>query len=72
MNVARLFSLGTNTANDYLKAGILRNFSLLEAKVNPVRHILTAYIIMQYTNMYKLKQPIFSVYVCVRFFQCLS
>ena len=41
MNVVRLFSLGTTTAKDYLKAGTLRNFNLLEAKVNDVRHILT-------------------------------
>ena len=41
MNVARLFPLGTATAKDYLKAGALRNFNLLEAKVNDVRHILT-------------------------------
>ena len=52
MNVVRLFSLRTTTAKDYLKSGI---FNLLEAKENPVRHILTAYIIMQYKNKYKLK-----------------
>ena len=34
MNVVRLFSLGATTdAKDYL-----RNFNLLEAKVNPTRH----------------------------------
>ena len=72
MNVVLLFSLGTTTAKDYLKAGILRNFNLLKAKVNPWRHILAACIIMQYTHKYKLKLPIFSVYVRVRFFQCLK
>ena len=39
MNVVRLFSLGaTADAKDYL-----RNFNLLEAKVNPVRHSYCAY-----------------------------
>ena len=34
MNVVRLFSLGATTdAKDYL-----RNFNLLEAKVNPTKH----------------------------------
>ena len=47
MNVVRLFSLGATTdTKDYL-----RNFNLLEAKVNP-RDISTAYIILQYTNKY--------------------
>ena len=50
------FFLGTTTTTkDYLKAGILRNSDLLEAKVNPVRQIpTTVHIIMQYTNKYKL------------------
>ena len=55
MNIVHLFSLGTATPKDYLKVGILRNFNLPEAKVNPVRHILTSHIIMQYTRKYKLK-----------------
>ena len=72
MNVVRLFSLGATTdAKDYL-----RNFNLLEGKVNPVRHSYHVYaviIIMQYTNkVYKLTQLISSVYVHGSFFQCLK
>ena len=55
MNIVRLFSLGTATPKDYLKAGILRNFNLPKTKVNPVRHILTSHFIMQYTHKYNLK-----------------
>ena len=47
MDVVGLFSLGATTdATDYL-----RNFNLLEAKVNPARYSYRVYI-MQYTSKY--------------------
>ena len=50
MNVVRLFSLGATTdAKDYL-----RNFNLLEAKVNPARHSYGVYNHAVYKQVSKL------------------
>ena len=50
MNVVRLFSLGATTdAKDYL-----RNFNLLEAKVNPARYSYRVYNHAVHKQVYKL------------------
>ena len=68
MNVVRLFSCGATTdAKDYV-----RNFNLLEAKVNPARHSYHVYNHAVHKQVYKLTYLISSVYVLARFFQCLK
>ena len=50
MNVVRLFSLGATTdTKDYL-----RNFNLLEAKVNPARYSYCVYNPAVHKQVYKL------------------
>ena len=68
MNVVRPFSPGATTdAKDYL-----RNFKLLEAKVNHAKYSYRVYNHAVHKQVYKLTQQISSVYVHARSFQCLK
>ena len=61
------FFSATTDAKDYLG-----NFNLLEVKVNPARQSYRVYNHALHKQVSKLTELISSVYVHVRFFQCLK